>query len=45
MKKILFVLLMIATGCASADAQETEQIDEHLALILLKKERLDSMYN
>ncbi len=46
MKKILFVLLMLAAGCAGADAQKTEKIeDQHLGLLLSKKDRLDSIYN
>ena len=45
MKKILFTLLLIAAGSASVNAQETEQIDGQLELLLMKMEKLDSMYN
>lgn len=45
MKKILFVLLMIAAGCASVNAQKTEQMGDHLGLLLSTKDKLDSLYN
>lgn len=38
-------LLLFAAGSACASAQETEQIDGHLELLLTKKDKLDSLYN
>lgn len=45
MKKILFALLMMAAGCASVHAQKTEQMGDHLGLLLSKTDKLDSLYN
>ena len=36
---------MIAAGCASVHAQKTEQMGDHLGLLLSKADKLDSLYN
>ena len=45
MKKILIALLLIAAGTANVCAQETEQIEGHIEMLLVKKEKLDSLYS
>lgn len=45
MKKILITLLLIAAGTANVCAQETEQIEGHIEMLLEKKEKLDSLYS
>lgn len=45
MKKILIALLLIAAGTANVCAQETEQIEGHIEMLLEKKEKLDSLYS
>ena len=45
MKKILIALLLIAAGTANVCAQETEQIEGHIEMLLEKTEKLDSLYN